>query len=172
MWKLGVPPNYSRNLYSSGYRLFFIDRLDLIFVKKVIDVLSEKIAKEKGLEEHAGKKIVQYDGLLKHIAKHEKEYISIESCECTINNIPTIIKNPEYVYYNEEKNGLEFYKSLMEKVCVVVQIVNKRELYVASVYPARDTKISNRKYKESYDKYVLTEEELEKRKEEQLKVTN
>ena len=130
-------------------------------MKKELDILNEKLAKEKGIEKHAGKKIVQYDGLLKHIAKHAKEYISIESCECTINNISTIIKNPDYVYYNKEKQGLEFYKNLMEKVCVVVQIVNKRELYVASVYPVRDWKISNRKYKEAYEKYVITEEEFE-----------
>ena len=132
-------------------------------MKKEIDILSDKLAKEKGLEEHSGKKIVQYDGLLKHIAKHEKEYISIESCECTINNISTIIKNPEYVYYNEKKKGLEFYKNLMEKVCVVVQIVNKRELPVVSVYPVHDKKISNRKYKEQYNKHVMTEDEFKER---------
>lgn len=131
-------------------------------MKKEITLLDEKLAIEKGLEKHIGKKIVQYDGLLKHIAKHSKEYISIESCECTINNLSTIIKNPDYVYYNKEKRGLEFYKSLMEKVCVVVQIVNKRELYIASVYPVREEKISNRKYKEAYDKYVKKEENLVK----------
>ena len=132
-------------------------------MKKEIDILSEKLAKEKGLENHAGKKIVQHEGLLKHIAKHESEYISIESCECTIANISTVVKNPDYVFYNKEKNGLEFYKNLMEKVCVVVQVVNKRELYIASVYPVPEKKISNRKYKESYNKYVITEEQMKAR---------
>lgn len=132
-------------------------------MKKEIWKLEEKLAIEKGLEKHAGKKIVQHEGLLKHIAKHESEYISIESCECTINNIATIIKNPDYVFYNEEKHGLEFYKNLMEKVCVVVQIVDKRELHVASVYPVPEKKISNRKYKEQYNKYVMTEDEYNER---------
>lgn len=107
-------------------------------MKKEIWKLEEELAIEKGIEKHAGKKIVQYEGLLKHIAKHESEYISIESCEYTINNIQNIIKNHDYVYYNEEKQGLEYYKELMEKVCVVVQIVNKRELPVVSVYPVPD----------------------------------
>ena len=89
-------------------------------MKKEIWKLEEELAIEKGIEKHAGKKIVQYEGLLKHIAKHESEYISIESCEYTINNIQNIIKNHDYVYYNEEKQGLEYYKELMEKVCVVV----------------------------------------------------
>jgi hypothetical protein len=123
-------------------------------MKKVIDILNEDLAIEHGLEKHANKKIVQYEGLLKHIAKHEKEYISIESCECTINNISTIIKNPDFVFYNKESNGLEYYKNLIEKVCVVVQIVDKRELYIASVYPVTEKKITNRKYKQSYNKYV------------------
>lgn len=123
-------------------------------MKKVIGLLSENIAMECGLEKHANKKIVQYEGLLKHIAKHEKEYISIESCECALNNISTVIKNPDFVFYNKETHGLEFYKSLIEKVCVVVQIVDKRELYVASVYPVTEKKITNRKYKQAYDKYV------------------
>lgn len=132
-------------------------------MKKEIGILSEKIAKEKGLDIHAGKKIVQYEGLLKHIAKHEKEYISIESCEYTINNISTIINNPDYIFYNKNKNGLEFYKNLIEKICVVVQIVNKRELYVASVYPVCEEKISNRKYKDAYKRYVITEDEYSNR---------
>ena len=132
-------------------------------MKKEIWKLEEELAIEKGIEKHAGKKIVQYEGLLKHIAKHESEYISIESCEYTINNIQNIIKNHDYVYYNEEKQGLEYYKELMEKVCVVVQIVNKRELPVVSVYPVPDKKISNRKYKEQYNKYVMTEEEYTER---------
>lgn len=75
----------------------------------------------------------------------------------------TQVSKYDYVYYNEEKNGLEFYKNLMEKVCVVVQIVDKRELYIASVYPVREEKISNRKYKEQYNKYVMTEEEYTER---------
>ena len=62
-------------------------------MKKEIWKLEEELAIEKGIEKHAGKKIVQYEGLLKHIAKHESEYISIESCEYTINNIQNIIKN-------------------------------------------------------------------------------
>ena len=132
-------------------------------MKKEIWKLEEELAIEKGIEKHAGKKIVQYEGLLKHIAKHESEYISIESCEYTINNIQNIIKNHDYVYYNEEKQGLEYYKELMEKVCVVVQIVNKRELPVVSVYPVPDKKISNRKYKEQYNKHVITEDECKER---------
>lgn len=132
-------------------------------MKKEIWKLEEELAIEKGIEKHAGKKIVQYEGLLKHIAKHEREYISIESCEYTINNIQNIIKNHDYVYYNEEKQGLEYYKELMEKVCVVVQIVNKRELPVVSVYPVPDKKISNRKYKEQYNKHVITEDEFKER---------
>mgnify|MGYP000132244378 CR=1 FL=1 len=132
-------------------------------MKKEIWKLEEELAIEKGIEKHAGKKIVQYEGLLKHIAKHESEYISIESCEYTINNIQNIIKNHDYVYYNEEKQGLEYYKELMEKVCVVVQIVNKRELPVVSVYPVPDKKISNRKYKEQYNKHVITEDEFKER---------
>lgn len=132
-------------------------------MKKEICKLEDKLAIEKGIEKHAGKKIVQHEGLLKHIAKHEREYTSIESCEYTINTIQNVIKYYDYVYYNEEKNGLEFYKNLMEKVCVVVQIVDKRELYIASVYPVREEKISNRKYKEQYNKYVMTEEEYTER---------
>lgn len=139
-------------------------------MKKEIHYLTEKLAKEKGLEEHTGKKIVQYEGLLKHIAKHEKEYISIDSCEHTINNISNIIKYPDYVYYDKEKKGLEFYKNLMENVCVIVQIVNKRELYIASVYPVPEKKISNRKYKESYGKYVVTEKQLSKSEKDKIGV--
>ncbi len=77
-----------------------------------------------------------------------------------MNNISTVISNPNYIYYNEKSKGLKFYKKLIEPVCVVVQLVDKCELYVAIVYPVTERKIPNRKYKESNDNYVITENEF------------
>lgn len=160
---MGVPPYYSKIPILFEVWVYFIYKDGFGKMKREIGILDKKLAIKKGIVEHAGKKIVQHTGLLKHIEKHEKEYISIESCKYTINNIPAIIKNPDYVYYNKEKRGLEFYKELMENVCVVIQIVDKRELYVASVYPVQEKKILNRKYKDKYEQHVMTEEEYNER---------
>ena len=87
--------------------------------------LNSRICNNKELNEHKGKSIVLDNNLFKHISKHKKEYISTKSYNKTLKNIDLIIKNPDYVFYNKNRNGLEFYKHILEKLCVVVQIVNK-----------------------------------------------
>lgn len=132
-------------------------------IKKVVGYISDDIAKKWLLDDCKGKAIIQSLDLYVHIAKHAKEYKSIESVNYTIEHISDVINDPDYVFYNEETKGIEYYKKLLENVSVVVQTSNKRDLYIASVYPVTEIKIDNRKNKEKevlekriIDKYTYT----------------
>lgn len=63
-------------------------------------------------------------------------------------NLEKIIKDPDYVYYDVNKKGLEYYKNIKENTLVAIRISNGNELKVRSVYPVTETKIKNRKKKE------------------------
>lgn len=115
---------------------------------KVMGKISKEIATKWYLDERKYKLILQEAGLFKHIAHHAQEYKSIESLNYTMKHIDSIINNPDYVFYNISKNGIEYYKKLIENVLVVVKPTNKRELFISSVYPVSDLKIANRKNRE------------------------
>ncbi len=115
---------------------------------KIMGKVTNEIAKKWYLDDQAGKIILQEAGLFKHIASHAEQYESIESLNYTMDNMDSVIKHPDFVFYNTTKNGIEYYKKLMENVVVVVTPTKKRELYISSVYPVDKLKISNRKSRE------------------------
>ncbi len=117
-------------------------------VCKKIGYVNDDIIKKWFLDECRGKEIVQSLDLYIHIAPHAKQFLSVDSFNYTIDHVVDVINAPDYVYYNVEKHGIEYYKKLLENVCVVVQNTGKRELYVASIYPVSEVKIRNRKLNE------------------------
>lgn len=126
---------------------------------KIIGYVSKKVCDDLNLEEQIGKSIKMTAPLLEHIAKHSEEYESVESCLYTISNVSDIINDPDYIYFNNKNNSIEFYKYLKEYVSVVVKVTNKKNLYIASIYPVKKSKIDNRMEKKAWDKYVAIDEE-------------
>lgn len=124
---------------------------------RFVGYVSDEIIKKWCLDECTGKQIVRSLDLYSHIEPHKEQFISLDSFYHTIDHINDVIESPDYVFYDMDKGGIEYYKMLMENVCIVVQTSNKRDLYVASVYPVTETKIKNRKNKEqdAIDKLLL-----------------
>lgn len=118
-------------------------------VGKIVGFIDKNLCKKWCLEDYSERPIIQSLGLYVHIAKHASEFISVDSFNYTIDHINDVIIEPDYVYYNQECNSLEYYKRLMENVCVIVKLNNKRELYVGSLFPATENKINGRKLKEA-----------------------
>lgn len=85
-------------------------------------------------------KIFQSNGLQAHISRRHP------NCLQYINNIPDIIKNPDYIGINpQEPNSIE----LIKNYGIDLQIAIKLEkggnyFYVASMYDVRAAKIANR----------------------------
>ena len=92
--------------------------------------------------------------------RHIDDYETIEDYYYVMNSLEKIINNPDYVFYDKSKKGLEYYKQLKSDILVAVRVNNGKELKVKSVYPVKRSKVENRKKKEEemklYNKYVVS----------------
>ena len=118
-------------------------------IVKIMGIVTKNIAEKWYLDEQKNKTILQEADIFKHIAPHAEQYESIESLNYTMEHMSDVINKPDFVFYNVSKNGIEYYKKLMENVVVVVTPSKKRELYISSVYPVDDIKIANRRNREN-----------------------
>ena len=116
-------------------------------IDKIVGKISDEIVEKYRLYEYRNKEIVQSLSLYLHVAKHVKEFLNVDSYNHTMANIPQIIKEPKFVYYDPNKNSLLYFKKIDENVCVVVKInlrKNKKP-YIATVYPVSNRKIEKLK---------------------------
>lgn len=54
-----------------------------------------------------------------------------------------ILKNPDYVGYNSNNNGIEYIKRIDELTLVAIRLKAKGDLFLRSVYPISETKLQN-----------------------------
>lgn len=122
---------------------------------KYLGQLDSKIANYWNISEHKNKPILVYEDRIDHVIEHHlKDFGSEEEIRDSYNWLSSIIKKPDYVYYNEKTKGLEYYKTISKDICVVVRIGMGKALKVRSWYPANPNKINNRKKKEEVLKDV------------------
>lgn len=117
-------------------------------INKIVGRISDDVVEKYKLYDYRNKEIVQSLDLYVHVAKHAKEFESVDSFNHTLSNISEIIENPYFVYYNPSKNSLLYFKEIDENVCAVVKLNlrKNKDSYVATVYPVSKNKID--KYKE------------------------
>lgn len=116
---------------------------------KYLGVLEEDIADYWQISEHKNKPILVYEDRKQHVIdNHLKDFGSIQKIEESYNNLSNIIKKPDYVFYNNNTKGLEYYKNIDDDICVVIRVCPGRTLKVRSWYPANRGKIDNRRKKE------------------------
>lgn len=78
---------------------------------RLLGILKEEIAEYWNIEEHKNKPIIVYDDRIKHVEeKHLKDFGSIDEINKYYDSLNNIIKNPDYVFFNDNMNGLEYYK--------------------------------------------------------------
>lgn len=112
-------------------------------IKKIVGRISDEVVEKYELYDYRDKEIVQSLDLYLHVAKHVPEFESVDSYNHTMSNIPEIIANPYFVYYNPRKNSLLYFKEIDEDVCVVVKLNlrKNKDIYIATVYPISKRKI-------------------------------
>lgn len=116
---------------------------------KYLGILNANIAHHWNILEHKNKPILVFDDRIKHVNdNHLKDFGSYEKIKESYEKLPLIIKKPDYVFYDKEKEGLEYYKYINENICAVVRIKSGKTLKVRSWYPVKESKITNRQKKE------------------------
>lgn len=116
---------------------------------KYLGILEKDIAEYWNITEHKNKPILVFDDRKQHVIdKHLKDFGSKEEIEKVYKSLSSIINKPDYVFYNKNTKGLEYYKRLNSNICVAVRINPGKVLKVKSWYPANKTKLKNRTKKE------------------------
>lgn len=116
---------------------------------KYIGILKPEIADYWGIPEHKNKPILVFDNKKDHVlARHGDDFGSEEIVDSVYESLSSIIKKPDYVFYDSVKKGLEYYKNISPNVCVAVRVNPGSVLKVKSWYPVKQSKIDNRKKKE------------------------
>lgn len=96
---------------------------NLVMRCKYLGVVSSKIANYYDLSLYENKPIVVFDDRIIHVRNnHLKDFESIENIEKSYERLSVIINNPDYVFYDEVKCGLEYYKYIDKYICVVVMV--------------------------------------------------
>jgi len=78
-----------------------------------------------------------------HCEKHKIDFKDEISYYKSMEAIPQIINNPEYVGYNEKNNGIEYIKKLDDLTLVAVRLKSSGDLFLRSVYPISEVKLNN-----------------------------
>lgn len=120
-------------------------------VKKIVGRISDEVIEKYKLYEYRNREIIQSLDLYTHVAKHAPEFESVDSYNHIMLNIPLIISEPLFVYYDPHRNSLLYFKEIDENVCAVVKLAlrNNKDTYVATVYPISRNKI-NKYIEQSY----------------------
>ena len=117
-------------------------------INKIVGRISEEVVEKYKLYDYRNKEIVQSLDLYVHVAKHAKEFQSVDSFNHALSSISEIISNPYFVYHDSSRSSLLYFKVVDENVCVVVKLNlrKNKDSYVATIYPISNNKID--KYKE------------------------
>ena len=132
-------------------------------MKRILGKVSNEVVEKWQLYEYKNKKIVMYPEAKEHSKdRHINDYKSVDDYYYVMDSLEEIINNPDYVFYDKSKAGLEYYKNIRGNILVAIRVVPGKELKVRSVYPVEQEKINNRRKKEMdmkmYNKYVIAVE--------------
>lgn len=153
---------------SSYYRMgsYFFRKGKIVrsnYMKRILGEISGEVVQQWDIPEQKNKKIVMYPEAKEHSKeRHINDYPREDDYYFVMASLEEIIQNPDYVFYDKSKQGLEYYKKIDSNILVAIRVNDGRELKVKSVYPVEQEKIDNRKKKEEqmklYNKYVVAVE--------------
>ena len=80
---------------------------------------------------------------ISHCEKHKTDFINEISYNRSMEAIPKIIKNPDYVGFNKKNNSIEYIKMIDDLTLVAVRLKTSGDLFLRSIYPISEAKLKN-----------------------------
>ena len=116
--------------------------------KSVVKIgkLTKKLCQKYGITYGIGFDIVQSKGLIYHVQKHINDFNNVNNYALALSNVSKILSSPNFVYFDNKRNSIKFFKKITQYICVVVNI-EKEVAYVATIYPINKKKIEKLKQK-------------------------
>ena len=136
-----------------GVRNEQLDIKRLLEERQVLKIgkLNENIINMLGLQINNKNIKIGYDRI-SHCEKHKKDFISEQSYNKSMEAIPLIIQQPDYVGYNHKNDGIEYIKRIDELTLVAVRLKQNGDLYFKSIYPISEVKLKNKILSKEYKK--------------------
>lgn len=87
-----------------------------------------------------------------HCENHKKDFKNESSYNKSMEAIPSIINNPDYIGYNKNNNSIEYIKRIDDLTLVAIRIKPKGDLFLRSLYPISEVKLKNKILAKEYKK--------------------
>ncbi len=85
---------------------------------------------------------ISYDRI-EHCDKHKPDFKDEQSYNKSMELLPYILQNPDYVGYNSNHSSIEYIKEINELTLVAVRLKAKGDLFFRSIYPISKVKLQN-----------------------------
>lgn len=82
----------------------------------------------------AGEEIVFWKDRIQHVELHRDDFFSDSLFEQCLEDIPSIIKSPDYIGMRRDKGSLSFFRILSQTVVVVARITSSGKLSFRTMY--------------------------------------
>ncbi len=118
-------------------------------MKKIIAELSKEqieFIKQKQpniIDRIQNNSVIMWDDRLEHIQKHRLDFQDIYEFDDYVNQIPEIIKNPDYIGFKDKDNSLQFIKKFTDNILVAVRVTNNGELSFRTMFKITDSQLNN-----------------------------
>lgn len=113
---------------------------------KIVGKITEEIANRHNMSDYKNRPIVQSLDFYIHIAKHVKEFKSVDNYILALDNIEHVLKEPEFTFYDKTRESILYYGVTNDNVCYVIKLnLSKDSCYLASLYPISKKKLERQR---------------------------
>lgn len=126
------------SVFEKGKNCISIGKLN----PNMISFLSEKAPHLSGIL-NPNTDILFWKDRIKHIELHKADFISDKEFHNCLEQIPSIIANPNYLSVHPKDNSISFIKNFSAHVSVAIRISSTGALSFRTMYPIMDSQLSN-----------------------------
>lgn len=109
---------------------------------EIIAFLTQKVPQLSG-QLNADTDILFWKDRLKHTELHKDDFFSDNEFYNCLEQIPSIISNPDYLSVHKKDNSISFIKDFSSHVSVAIRISASGSLSYRTMYPITDAQLSN-----------------------------
>ncbi|WP_408631566.1 PBECR3 domain-containing polyvalent protein [Mediterraneibacter agrestimuris] len=128
----------STDLFDNGFNFISIGRIR----PEIVDFIIEKCPDFSNIL-YSDTDILFWKDRIKHTERHRKDFVSDEEYELCFEQIPDIIRNPEFVSIHPNKDSISFICRFTDHVSVAVRLSTNGRLAYRTMYPLRESQLYN-----------------------------
>ncbi len=126
------------SIFENGQNCISLGKLN----PNIITFLTEKVPHLSGIL-NSNTDILFWKDRVKHTELHKNDFISDNEFYNCLEQIPSIIANPDYLSIHPKDNSISFIKDFSSHVSVAIRISATGTLSYRTMYPITDAQLTN-----------------------------